>query len=123
MATELLQDLMERSGGLTSEERQRLARFLSEQAENGNGDERRASVPVDGEIRESVHSQKREQHMAWLKANREEYSGRYVALDGDRLMGDGRTIKEAAEQAKANGCHNPFLVYVLSSDVVANGGL
>lgn len=61
--------------------------------------------------------------MAWLKAHREEYSGRYVALDGDQLRGDGRTIREATERAKQNGCENPFLVYVLSSEVVADGGL
>jgi hypothetical protein len=132
MATELLHDLMKRSGELTPAEKQRLALFLSEQVENRNGDEASAppgvneSASVDAGIPLSaagLHSQRREQHLAWLKAHREEYSGRYVALDGDQLKGDGRTIREATEQAQENGCESPFLVYVLSSAVVAEGGL
>jgi hypothetical protein len=135
MATELLHDLMARSSELTREEKQRLARYLSEQAKSGNGDEDTVSLEgprtIDSRKEEGgrcqnatgLHSQKREQHLAWLKAHREEYSGRYVALNGDQLMGDGLTIKEATERAKENGCDAPFLVYVLSSEVVAEGGL
>ncbi len=120
MATELFNDLVRRASGLTPQEKRRLARVLSQ--EDGNGEtafvEGRTPLNAAG-----LHSQKREQHMAWLKAHREEYSGRYVALNGDQLMGDGRTIREATERAKENGCDSPFLVYVLSSEVVADGGL
>jgi hypothetical protein len=120
MATELFNELVSRASGLAPEERRRLARVLSQN--DGNGE----TAFVEGERAlnaAGLHSQKREQHIAWLKAHRNEYSGRYVALDGDQLMGNGRTIREATARAKENGCDSPFVVYVLSSEVVADGGL
>src|SRR5437867_263414 len=119
MATELFNDLVRRASGLTPQEKRRLARFLSEESCDRTAvDETVTALDASG-----MRSQKREQHMAWLKTHREEYSGQYVVLDGDRLMGHGRTIREAAEQARENGCNNPFLVYVLASEAVADGGL
>lgn len=120
MATELFNDLVRRASELTPQEKRRLARVLSQEAGISETAFVEAGIPLNAA---GLHSQKREQHMAWLKAHREEYSGRYVALDGDQLMGDGRTIREATERAKDNGCESPFLVYVLSSEVVADGGL
>lgn len=120
MATELFNDLVRRASELTPQEKRRLARVLSQEDGNGETAFVEGGTPLNTA---GLHSQKREQHMAWLKAHREEYSGRYVALNGDQLMGDGRTIREATERAKENGCDSPFLVYVLSSEVVADGGL
>jgi len=109
MSTELLSDLMRRSSGLSLPEKRRLARFLTEEtpvnaANPSVATQMRFNVP-------EIHSQKREQNHAWLKAHREEFGGQYVALDGDRLVGSGETIKEAAIAAKENGCFQPFLVY------------
>jgi Family of unknown function (DUF5678) len=118
MSTELLDDLMKRSAGLTADEKKSLARFLAAQTRGYEVTASKAPQRSDPH-----HAGRREQHMRWLKLHREEYSGQYVALDGDELMGHGRTIKEAAQQAKENGCKGPFLVYVLSSSVVAEGGL
>ena len=120
MATELFDDLVQRASALTPQERRRLARVLSQDSSNGETSLDDARPPLNAS---GLHSQDRELHLAWLKVHREEYSGRYVALAGDRLMGEGQTIKEATERAKENGCDSPFLVYVLSSAVIANGGL
>ena len=107
MATELLNDLMRRSAGLSLRERKRLAEFLAE--------EERESVSENTGVQFNVpeiHSHKREQHLAWLIAHREEYGGKYVALEGDQFVGSGQTIREAAAAAKESGCLQPFLVYV-----------
>jgi hypothetical protein len=39
----------------------------------------------------------------WLKDNRERYAGKYVALGAYKLVGVGKTIREANEQAQQNG--------------------
>ncbi|MGH9799918.1 MAG: DUF5678 domain-containing protein, partial [Blastocatellia bacterium] len=65
---------------------------------------------------------RRQQHLEWLKAHREEYAGLYVALSGDRLVGQGRTLKEANQQARQNGVADPFLVRVTSENEVLFGG-
>jgi len=64
----------------------------------------------------------RAQHLTWLKAHREEYSGQYVALDGDRLVGSGETLREANEQAQRQGVTQPFLVHISSEQSAPFGG-
>jgi hypothetical protein len=107
MATELLQHLMERSSELTPEEKQRLARFLSEQATDGNGDEENGS-----EHSPTIDPRKGELSIAWLKAHAYEYAGQHVALDGDQLVGSGRTLRDAQAAAKSNGYSRALLVHV-----------
>ena len=65
---------------------------------------------------------KRAQHLAWLKAHREEYADKYVALDGDRLVGYGSSIREANEQAGREGVNHAFLVHVSSVNNAPFGG-
>lgn len=107
MATELLHHLMERSNEPTPEEKERLARFLSEQVKNSNGDEESSSRqlprtdPLKGQL-----------SVAWLKAHANEYAGQHVALDGDRLVGSGRTIRDAEIAAQRNGYPQALLIHV-----------
>ena len=107
MATELLQHLMERSSELTPEEKQRLARFLSEQATHVNGDEENGSQHSP-----TIDPGKGELSIAWLKAHAFEYAGQHVALDGDQLVGSGPTLRDAQAAAKSNGYLQPLLVHV-----------
>ena len=64
----------------------------------------------------------RTRRMNWLKTNSEQYAGIYVALDGDKLVGAGKTIREADEQAKQKGVSKPFLVRVSSKNELLSGG-
>jgi hypothetical protein len=50
--------------------------------------------------------------VAWLKAHAKEYAGQHVALDGDHLVGSGRTIRDAQAAAKSNGYPQALLVHV-----------
>lgn len=64
----------------------------------------------------------RERRLDWLKTHREEYAGQYVALVGDALVGHGRTMREANEQARKNGVKDPFLVHLTSESEVLFAG-
>ncbi|HEX7774692.1 MAG TPA: DUF5678 domain-containing protein [Pyrinomonadaceae bacterium] len=64
----------------------------------------------------------RERRLDWLKTHREEYAGQYVALVGDTLVGHGRTMREANEQARKNGAKDPFLVHLTSESEVLFAG-
>jgi hypothetical protein len=70
----------------------------------------------------NADAETRQKRLDWLKANREAYAGNYVALDGDRLVGYAATIREAREQARANGVENPFLVRLESENTVLSAG-
>lgn len=107
MATELLHDLMKRSRELTREEKQRLVRFLSELVKNSNGDEEGAALQLP-----RTDPRKGQLSVAWLKAHADEYAGQHVALDGDQLVGSGRTMRDARTAAKSNGYPQALLVHV-----------
>lgn len=107
MATELLHDLMARSSDLTPEEKQRLAQYLTEQVKNGNGDEE-SNAPQS--LRRDP--KKGQLAIAWLKAHADEYAGQHVALDGDRLVGSGKTMRDAQAAAEEQGYPEALLVHV-----------
>jgi Family of unknown function (DUF5678) len=114
MSVETLDAIKKQTAGLTKPEKFVLANYLLEQSkekpemENGNN-------ILDDDVK---HRQ-----LEWLKDNREKYAGQYVALDGDRLVGHGATIREANEQAKQNGAKSAFLVRVFSEETTVSAGL
>ena len=70
----------------------------------------------------STDEDMRQRRLQWLKSYREKYAGQYVALDGDVLVGHGRTIREAHDQAKERGGRQPFLIRVSSETEVLFAG-
>lgn len=117
MSNEELTALKERLAALPPQEQLELARFLEEQAAGA-----RAPGDLLSDADREAAARKRAQHLAWLKAHREEYAGRYVALDGERLVGSGATMREAHEQARQQGVEHPFLTHVSSVNDAPFGG-
>jgi len=114
-----LETIKQQIGTLSPLEKSELAGFLDEQREKDKLDSAPGVIASD---RVEAAEQKRQQHMAWMKAHREEYAGQYVALDGDRLVGQGRTLAEAHQQSRQNGVGDPFLVRLTSENEVLFGG-
>lgn len=61
-------------------------------------------------------------NIEWLKENRDDYAGNYVALKGGDLIVFGRTIKEADTKAKQKGFDKAFLHYIPAKDEIVWGG-
>ena len=70
----------------------------------------------------SSSDEERLSQIEWLKQNRERYAGKYVALYGNKLVGEGKTLREAREQAKEKGFQNAFATFVYSENDVPFGG-
>lgn len=51
----------------------------------------------------------------WLQENRDEYDGKYVALDGETLVAVGDNYKEAAVKARDLGLSDALIVLVEGS--------
>jgi hypothetical protein len=64
-----------------------------------------------------------EPNRRWLAAHKSEYAGKWVALDGDRLIAAGETEREVADTAKADGAYLPLIVYIPSPDEPAFVGI
>ncbi len=97
---------------LDENEKQDLAEFLADELKNSN----------PGANRQNISKEEQEQQLEWLKANREKYAGKYVALCGNKLVGKGETFREAGERAKKKGFQNSFVTFVYSENDVPFGG-
>jgi hypothetical protein len=58
----------------------------------------------------------------WVRSHGREYSGRWVALDGSRLVAEATGAREALEQARAAGVVSPFLVHMTEPSELPFGG-
>jgi hypothetical protein len=58
----------------------------------------------------------------WIQSHWPKYVGRWVALDGDNLVGEAPVAREALEQARARGVGSPFLVHVTEPSELPFGG-
>jgi Family of unknown function (DUF5678) len=54
----------------------------------------------------------RSREYAWLEQHRDEYDGKYVALEGDSLVAVGGGAKEVATKARELGVQGALIVYV-----------
>lgn len=54
--------------------------------------------------------------LRWMDEHRKEYSGRWVALDGDCLISSGQTAQEVYFKAKVAGVKIPFVELVTEDE-------
>ncbi|HTG16233.1 MAG TPA: DUF5678 domain-containing protein [Blastocatellia bacterium] len=120
MSDQQISALKDQLASLTPQEKLELARFLTEQVDSSSTSVTPGTWATNADP--NTPALKRAQHLAWLKAHREEYAGKYVALDGDQLVGSGLSIREAHEQARRGGIDHPFLVHVSSVNDAPFGG-
>lgn len=106
MSTAVLNEIVEKAVVLTRAERRELLRLLQEQEEK---------IKLSGKKNPSPN-------IEWLKEHREEVAGKYVALENGKLVGQGRNIREADQEAKRNGAQKPLLTYVAREDEEIWGG-
>ena len=97
---------------LDENEKRNLAEFLADELEK--------SQPVQTTLIPS--DEERQQQLEWLKTNREKFAGKFIALSGNDLVGEGETFREARERALENGYQNPFVTFVYSETDVPFGG-
>ncbi len=111
MQPETLTEIKQQIILLDEDSKKDLADFLAEELESKKES---VSLPIADEVYKS--------QIEWLKENREKYAGKYVALSGNELVSEGKTLREAHEKAKEKGFQNPFLTFVYSENDVPFGG-
>ncbi|HND18039.1 MAG TPA: DUF5678 domain-containing protein [Acidobacteriota bacterium] len=104
---------------LSKSEQTEILQFLIEQMKDTP-----SSAPLfpTGDQNENEQRLHRAQQMEWLKANREAFAGQYVALSENKLVGYGKTMRDAHEQARQNGVEAPILIRVTSEQEILSGG-
>ena len=63
-----------------------------------------------------AEKERRRLQMEWLKANREEYGGQYVVLEGAKLLGVAKNYPAGRQIAKQANVPQAFVVYLSKQD-------
>jgi hypothetical protein len=58
----------------------------------------------------------------WLAAHRREYVGKWIVLDGERLVGAGDDPRPIVERARAEGVTMPFVKFIRDTSEPFMGG-
>lgn len=103
----VLDEIIEKTQKFSDAERDELIRILQEQKNESetNGGKKSVSPNIE-----------------WIKEHRSEVAGMHVALENGKLVGQGRTIKEADQAAKRSGAKKFLLTYVPREDEELWGG-
>lgn len=103
----VLDEIIEKTRKFSDAERDELIRVLQDQKNESktNGEKKGVSPNIE-----------------WLKKHRSEVAGKHVALENGKLVGQGRTIKEADQEAKRGGAKKFLLTYVPREDEELWGG-
>lgn len=64
-----------------------------------------------------------EAEMQWLSEHHDEFVGRWVALDGDRLIAVGDEARDVYAEAHARGVESPFVTFVAPNEPYCGGWL
>ena len=60
--------------------------------------------------------------MEWIRTHRSRYGGKYVALEGAELVGEGDSVRSVLEQARARGIPHPLVHYMPEEPQLPFGG-
>ncbi len=91
-----------------------LKEVAKEKPNNGNGD-----LPKVRRTKTRVDLSKERK---WLEENQEQYMGKWVVLDGNRLVGFGDDPLPFVEKARSEGVKTPFVQFIADESEPFMGG-
>ena len=105
MSSQKLQEIISQAEKLTDKEQLELISYLMEKL-NQEGE---TFCPIE---QEKVPDPMRKLEYQWLAKHRGQYSGQYVALDGNKLISYGKNGREVLTEARKLGVKHPYIVHI-----------
>jgi hypothetical protein len=96
-------------------EREKVREWIIEDSEKeiSDGDAKKAEL--------EKRNEKFKRALSWVEANKEEYDGQFVLLEGDDLISSGSDPKELYETARSKGIKIPFVKRVKAKELPFGG--
>jgi len=117
-----LERVIEQIVALSPDNLAKLRRLLDEKLQEVEQASQSPFVPrIVGQSSNAPKDRSREQ--AWLEQHRDQYADQWVALDTDRLLGHGVSLKEVAAAAKQAGVSDALIVRVEPRDALPYVGV
>lgn len=108
MAQTTAELLLAEIAALPSEERERLKAMLNRRCPVSQAHQGSFIPPFD--------TQDATPSLRWMEEHRAEFAGKYVALDGDRLVASGTASKEVIAAVRASGLNGLFFTLIPPAD-------
>ncbi len=122
MSEQNLERVIKQIDALTPDNLAKLRRIVDEKLQAVAQGSQSPFIPrLVGQSANAPKDRSREQ--AWLEQHRDEYADQWVALDADRLLGHGASLKEAAAAAQQAGVSDALIVRVESRDTLPYVGV
>ena len=109
--TQNLQQVIESIQQLPVNEQEKVLHWLEEQRK-----------PRSAEIDWQERNGKFQKALKWIEENRQQYLGKWVCLDGDKLIVSGDDAREVYAEAKAKGINIPFIEQIREEESSAYWG-
>lgn len=109
--TQNLQQVIESIQQLPANEQDKILHWLEEKRKP-------RSVEIDWQER----NEKFQKALKWIEENRQQYLGKWVCLDGDKLIASGDDAKQVYSQARAKGIRIPFIEQIREEESSAYWG-
>lgn len=102
-----------------SEQRRLLTQISSRLEKNGNAEASYSAEPATPTEDSQYTSLQAsiQQSQLWLKANRENYRGEWVVLNGDELIGHNKDGVALARMVCSQSIQSPYLVFIPEEDL------
>ncbi len=122
MSEQNLERVIKQIDALSPDNLAKLRRILDEKLQEVEQASQSPFVPrLVGHSANAPKDRSREQ--AWLEQHRDEYADQWVALDADRLLGHGASLKEVAAAAQQAGVSDALIVRVEPRDALPYVGV
>ncbi len=102
MATTTIESVLQQFKALSPNEQMELRNLIGRPTANGRAANARPNLKLDP---------KDEASMRWMVDNEHFYLGKWIALDGDRLVAHGPNYAEVAAAAKTDGVELPLIYF------------
>jgi hypothetical protein len=106
MSEATFENLLNQIAPLPVEDKVRLIAALNDQI-------RKSTSPINGgRFVEPIQEPDPEPNRRWMAAHKNEYSGQWVALDGERLIAHGTDANAVFAAARADGAYLPLVTFI-----------
>jgi predicted DNA-binding antitoxin AbrB/MazE fold protein len=85
-------------------------------------DKQRVLVTVTDELFPKPATNDRKREMEWVRLHGKECAGKWIAVEGDRLVSSGHKAKPVLEHAQAQGVARPLLLHIPEKPELPFGG-
>jgi len=115
MSAVTIETILTQVNQLPAAERAKLIVALADKSEP------QVNIPPAKRVKPRFASKERTREYAWLKTHRREYTGQWIALEGDQLIAHSPNVKEVLAKVTTLAIDRPLVLLVEDAEITLAG--